>query len=132
MLGLFVLGLFVLGLPVLGLFVTTLARRTASCAFEGDPEVLVRAAPPAPVLDDPPVRAWPSAVSSFDTVLWSLETTCSSEETVSRAASHVAWPAGVAVLALVQSDDWACARSAASCCWSFDSVVSSWVSVVWS
>ncbi len=87
---------------------------------------------PTPVPpDDPLPRACPSAVSSFDTVVWSLETCCSSAETVWSAASQVAWPAGVAVLALVQSD-WAWARSAPSFCWSLESVDWSWVSVVWS
>ncbi len=106
-------------LPVPVLPVTSLVRSATMCAVEDDPELavtlLAAGAPPDPLPEDSPVRAWPSALSSFDTVLWSVETTCSSAETVSRADSHVAWPAGVPVLALVQSD-WACTRSAASFC----------------
>ena len=63
--------------------------------------------------EDSASSAWASAVSSFDTVVWSFDTCCSSVETVWSAASHVAWPVVVLVLALVQSL-WAWARSAAS------------------
>ena len=119
-------------LPVPVLPVTALVSSATACVVEDDPEfaaALLAGVLPDPVPDEAAARAWPSAVSSFDTVLWSVETTCSSPETVSRADSHVAWPAGVAVLAAVQSD-WACARSAASFCWSFESAASSLVSVV--
>ncbi len=74
-----------------------------------------------PPLEDSASRACPSAVSSFETAAWSFETCCSSADTVWSAASQVACPAGVPVLALVQSL-WAWARSAACLCWSVDSV----------
>ena len=102
-----------------------------SCPDGPAPELPVA---PLPGLDVPPdsvPRAWPSAVSSFETVVWSLDTCCSSVETVWRAASQVAWPCGVAVLALVQSL-WAWTRSACCLFWSVESVDSSWVNVVWS
>ena len=78
---------------------------------------------------DSAANACPRAVSSFEIVVWSLETCCSSEETVWRAASQVAWPAWVPVLALVHSF-WAWTRSACFLFWSVDKVDSSWVSVV--
>ncbi len=127
--------------PVFDVFpVGVLVTLAVSCAVwvAEDPDVPgepVPPPPPEPVLEPEPdasaASAWPSAVSSFDTVPWSLDTACSSVETVWRADSHAVWPAGVAVLALAQSD-WACVRSAASFCWSFESADWSWVSVAWS
>ena len=90
-------------------------------------EPLVDVEPP----EDSAFKACPSAVSSFATAVWSFETCCSSADTVWSAASQVAWPLVVLVLALVQSF-WACARSAACVFWSVVSVDSSLVKAVWS
>ena len=112
--------------PVLPESVTT---ASSVATWAEDPELPVEAPDPEPADSD--ARAWASAVSSLDTVDWSVETCCSSAETVSRALSHAAWPVVVLVLALVQSV-CACVRSAASCCCALDSADSSWVRAFWS